>query len=102
MLFSQPDRLNRSTCVSSTAAPGSDFVLIQAPDAKYSANQQCRTIVITPVSLLLWLRDGNKKDFSLGPLFLVKIDSRGNLIQREASLDKGLKLIGEKFLDLVG
>ena len=43
-----------------------------------------------------------KKDFPVGPLLLVEIDGREDVFEWEASLDAGLKLVGEEFLDLVG
>jgi hypothetical protein len=44
----------------------------------------------------------DKKDFPVDPLLLVEIDGREDVFEWEASLDAGLKLVGEEFLDLVG
>jgi hypothetical protein len=35
-------------------------------------------------------------------LLAVEIEGRKDVLQRETSLDPGLKFVGEKFLDLVG
>ena len=44
----------------------------------------------------------DKKDFPVGPLLLVEIDGIEDVFEWEASLDAGLKLVGQEFPDLVG
>ena len=45
---------------------------------------------------------GEQEDFSIGPLSRIEVDGRSDVFQRETSLDVGLKLRGEEFLDAAG
>lgn len=56
------------------------------------------SIAISPLVPAL----GEQEDFALGPLSRVELDSRMDVFQRETSLDVGLKLGGEEFLDAAG